>query len=88
MPRYGEDAVVDLRNRRAALHVARLPAGRSVALPAAPLAHVFVARGAVRAGTTDLQAGDAVRMTDSARWPVTAATDAELLVWEMHPDPR
>jgi len=68
----------------AALLVARLPAGRSVALPAAPYLHVLVVRGEVElAGTGRLGPGDAARASGGRR-PLSAAADAEVLVWEMH----
>ena len=35
-------------------------------------------------GTGDLAAGDAVRATATGGQSVTAAGDAEVLVWEMH----
>jgi redox-sensitive bicupin YhaK (pirin superfamily) len=78
-------AAIRIRNKHAALYVARLQPGDSVQLPEAPYLHLFVARGAVtleRAGA--LAEGDAVRLTATGGQRVTAAEAAEVLVWEMH----
>jgi quercetin 2,3-dioxygenase len=79
----GRDAAISIHNRSAALHVARLQPGDSVTLPAAPYLHLFIARGQVTFGQTELSEGDAVRLTAS-NGVVTARKPAELLVWEMH----
>ncbi len=82
-------AVLRIRRRGAALSVARLPAGTSLLLPAAPLRHVFVAAGSVEvrgaAGEPigALAAGDALRMTGGGDELVTAGEPAELLVWAL-----
>jgi redox-sensitive bicupin YhaK (pirin superfamily) len=72
----------------AALHVARPPAGRTLALPGAPYLHVHLARGTAELTVGDerdpLEAGDAVRLRDAGRPTLTATSDAEVLVWEMH----
>lgn len=82
------DAAVRIRQRDAALHAARLRPGQSVALPDAPLVHLFVALGDVGLeGTGPLGEGDAVRFTGSGSRVLTATADAELLVWEMHSSP-
>ena len=87
LPGHRTAAAVGLGNRGAALHAARLPAGRSIALPVAPYVHLFVARGAVQLeGVGALAEGDAVRGCGDRR--LTAARPAELLVWEMHADLR
>lgn len=67
----------------AALDVARLDAGESVALPAAAKVHAFVATGALlRSSLAEpLSAGDAFCLTDGASYDVTAAVPTELLVW-------
>ena len=67
----------------ATFSVARLDAGQSVTLPASPLQHVFVARGAlVRSSLAEpLHDGDAFLMTDEPAHEVTAAVPTELLVW-------
>ena len=79
----GRDAAISIHNRSAALHVARLQPGDSVTLPAAPYLHLYIARGQVAFGQTELSEGDAVRLTAS-NGVVAARKPAELLVWEMH----
>ncbi len=84
-PEHG--AVVRLRNRSAALHVARLPPGQGLVLPPALYLHVFVPVGSVvLEGTGPLGTGDAVRLT-AAGGRLTAVEAAEVLVWEMHARP-
>jgi redox-sensitive bicupin YhaK (pirin superfamily) len=63
--------------------VARLGIGDSVTIPAAPRAHVFVARGALlRSSLAEpLDAGDAFELVDHPAANVTAAVPTELLVW-------
>jgi quercetin 2,3-dioxygenase len=72
----------------AALWVARPPTGLSPALPEAPYLHVHLARGTaeltVGREQHPLGAGDAVRLRDAGRVALTATTDAEVLIWEMH----
>jgi redox-sensitive bicupin YhaK (pirin superfamily) len=85
--RPGDDAAIRIHQRDAALRVARLPAGGAAALPYAPYAHVFVARGGVDLeGAGALSAGDAARVTGAEGQRLTARRDgpAEVLVWEMH----
>ena len=78
-------AAVRIANRSAALHVARLPPGRSVTLPEAPYLHVYLARGDVTLeGAGALAEGDGVRCRATGGQRVTATRAAELLVWEMH----
>jgi NAD(P)-binding Rossmann-like domain len=45
MARHRDQAAIRIRNRYAALHVARLEPGDSVTIPDAPFAHVYLARG-------------------------------------------
>jgi redox-sensitive bicupin YhaK (pirin superfamily) len=86
MPQHAGNAAIRIRNRYAALHAARLDAGRSVTLPDAPYLHLFVPRGTVDLeGAGPLDEGDAVRFTATGGQQVTATGDgAEILVWEMH----
>lgn len=81
----GESAIT-IANRHAALQAVRLRPGCSVALPDAPYAHVFLARGAVDLeGAGPLAAGDAVRVTGSQGQRLTAtAAPAEVLIWQLH----
>jgi quercetin 2,3-dioxygenase len=71
----------------ATLLVARVPAGASAAIPAAPLLHVFVARGAGTLSVDDEQvqllSEDAARLTGAATVRIEATADAEVLVWAM-----
>ena len=82
----GRPAPVGLRCN-AALLVARVPAGASAAIPAAPLLHVFIARGGALltadAEQVQLLSEDAVRLTGAGRVRVEATADAEVLVWAM-----
>jgi redox-sensitive bicupin YhaK (pirin superfamily) len=84
MEKYAEHAAIHIRNRYAALLVARLQAGETVQLPEAPFVHLFVPRGAVALEDSGrLDAGDAARITVGGQ-QVTALEPAEVLVWEMH----
>jgi redox-sensitive bicupin YhaK (pirin superfamily) len=93
LPRHAGSGAVRIRNSQAALHIARLSAGRAVQLPETPFLHLFVARGQVELeGVGSLESGDAVRFTagDGQRFTaaggqrLTATSSAEVLVWEMH----
>jgi hypothetical protein len=85
----GDQQVLRIRQRGAALSIGRLPTGATVTLPAAPCVHLFVAAGSVGVDTAEggtgqqgLAAGDALRITGGRDTPVTALEPAELLVWE------
>nr|WP_086025080.1 pirin family protein [Streptomyces viridochromogenes] len=67
----------------AMLHVRRLRAGERTAVPDAAYAYVHVVRGDVRLDGEELHTGDAARITDAKGLEAEAATEAELLVWEM-----
>jgi redox-sensitive bicupin YhaK (pirin superfamily) len=85
MPVHADETAIRIKNRFAALHVARLAPGQSVPLPDAPFLHLFVPRGIVELeGTGTLGSGDAVRFTRSGGQRVTGIESAEVLVWEMH----
>jgi quercetin 2,3-dioxygenase len=89
LPRHRGTDVLPIRQRAAALSVARLPAGTRLPLPAAPYVHLFVTVGSVTVRPADgqelsLTAGDALRITEGCGEPLSADTAAELLVWEMH----
>lgn len=85
MAAHADVSAIRIRNRYAALHAARLRPGQGVELPDAPFLHLFVPRGEVTLeGAGRLAAGDAVRLTAVGGQRVTAVTDAEVLVWEMH----
>jgi redox-sensitive bicupin YhaK (pirin superfamily) len=78
----GRDGAIHIHQRNAAMWVGRLAAGEQVALPDAPFVHLFVARGDAALGDARLHTGDAVRITDADALKLTAATDAEVIVWE------
>ena len=85
MDQYRDASAIRIKNKYAALHVARLGKGQSVQLQEAPFLHVFVPVGSVEMeGTGELGTGDAVRMTATGGQQLTATDDAEVLVWEMH----
>jgi quercetin 2,3-dioxygenase len=78
------DAVVTLGSAGSTLWVSVLPAGASRTLPAGDLLHVYLARGVVEAETIGrLEPGDSVRLSGSAQLRLSAASEAEVLVWEM-----
>ena len=80
----GLDAAVRIHTSGAALHVARLAAGESVALPDAPRLHLFAARGSVELeGAGRLDEGDAARLAVAGGPNLTAAVPAEVLVWQL-----
>jgi len=85
MPQHEGDTAIRIHNRFAALHAARIQPGETVAVPDAPFVHLFVARGDVTLeGAGPLTEGDAVRLTAVGGQSLTATSDAEVLVWEMH----
>jgi redox-sensitive bicupin YhaK (pirin superfamily) len=89
LARQADLGALPIRQRAAALWVARLPAGSQVTLPAAPYLHVFAATGVLTVEPAHeqavaLAAGDALRITDGGGEQLSSATGAELLAWEMH----
>ena len=86
MPTYADHSAIRIKNKYAALHVARMQPGQApITLPDAPFLHVFVARGqAAMEGAGILGEGDAVRITGGGGQQLTTDTGAEILVWEMH----
>ena len=85
MGKHDGASAIRIRNKYAALHVARLQPGQTVELPEAPFLHLFVPRGAVTLeGAGALATGDAVRFTATGGQKVTATEPTEILVWEMH----
>jgi redox-sensitive bicupin YhaK (pirin superfamily) len=85
-PVHQDASAIRIRQRDAALYAARLAPGETVALPTAPYAHVYVAKGAVELeGAGRMDTGDSGRITGAEGQRVTAVGGpAELLVWEMH----
>jgi quercetin 2,3-dioxygenase len=85
MARDQDRSAIRIKNKYAALHVARLAPGQSVELPEAPFLHLFVPRGAATLeGAGELGTGDAVRLTATGGQRLTATEASEVLVWEMH----
>ena len=78
------DAGVTLGVAGATLWVTVLDPRAGRLLPAAPRAHVYMARGRVELESVgELTAGDSVRITGEAALRVTARDESELLVWEL-----
>jgi redox-sensitive bicupin YhaK (pirin superfamily) len=67
------------------LYLARLDAGTRIALelPASRGAWLQVARGSVAVGDEKLAVGDGAALTREERTPLTAAEDAEILVFDL-----
>jgi redox-sensitive bicupin YhaK (pirin superfamily) len=85
MTRHRDQAAIRIRNRYAALHVARLEPGQSVTVPDAPFVHVYVTRGQLNLEAEGLlRAGDAARLTVAGARRLEAAEPSEVLIWEMH----
>ncbi|WP_131767179.1 pirin family protein [Candidatus Protofrankia californiensis] len=82
----GSNAAIDIQQRNAVLHAARLPTSGRVQLPSAPWVHLFVTRGRVTVeGAGELGTGDAARIRGCDGLSVVSeAGPAEILVWEMH----
>ncbi len=85
MTRHRDQAAIRIRNRYAALHVARLEPGESVAVPDAPFVHVYVTRGQMHLEAEGLlDAGDAARLTAAGERRLGAVEPSEVLIWEMY----
>ena len=85
MARDHDQAAIRIRNRYAALHVARLEPGESVKVPDAPFAHVYLAQGRMDLEAEGLiDAGDAARLTAAGERRLSAVEASEVLIWEMH----
>ncbi|MFI9273358.1 pirin family protein [Kitasatospora sp. NPDC052896] len=85
MPEHVSRRAIAIRQKNAALHVARIRPGETLELPTAPFAHLFIARGGAELeGAGPLGTGDAARITGSDGRRLTGGPDgAEALVWEM-----
>ncbi|MGW5046513.1 pirin family protein [Streptomyces griseoluteus] len=86
MPRHAQERAIGIRQRDAALHVARMQPGQTLSIVDAPFAHLYFARGGAELeGAGHLGTGDAVRVTGAEGQRVTAGPEgAEILMWEMH----
>jgi redox-sensitive bicupin YhaK (pirin superfamily) len=85
LPKHATNTAIRINQGGAGLSVARLAAGQTVGLPAAPYLHLFVALGtATLEEAGDLGTADAVRLTNADGRRLTAGPGgAEVLVWEM-----
>jgi redox-sensitive bicupin YhaK (pirin superfamily) len=83
VPVAGAGSGLEVDVHGASYGVARLGAGETVTLPAAPRLHAYVATGALlRSSLAEpLQAGDAYCFTDEPEHQVTAGVPTALLVW-------
>ncbi len=78
----GHDAAISIRQRDAVLWVARMQPGERVAIPDAPFAHAFVARGgATLESAGPLATGDAARVTNAGGLEIESPGGAEILIW-------
>jgi quercetin 2,3-dioxygenase len=85
MTRHQDQAAIRIRNRYAALHVARLEPGESATVPDAPFVHVYLTRGQLNLEAEGLlRAGDAARLTAAGARRLDAVEPSEVLIWEMH----
>ncbi|MFB7289391.1 pirin family protein [Actinacidiphila glaucinigra] len=85
MDRDRDERAISIAQKHAALQAARMGPQQTLALPTAPFAHLYVAKGEVALeGAGLLAKGDAVRVTGAEGQRVTAGAEgAEVLVWEM-----
>ena len=85
MPGHAGRRAIGIRQKHAALHVARIRPGETLQIATAPFVHLFVARGGVELESAGaLATGDTARVTGSEGQRVTAGPDgAEVLMWEM-----
>ncbi|MEU1542361.1 pirin family protein [Actinacidiphila glaucinigra] len=85
MDRDRDQRAISIAQKHAALQAARMSPQQTLALPTAPFAHLYVAKGEVALeGAGLLAKGDAVRVTGAEGQRVTAGAEgAEVLVWEM-----
>ncbi|KQU49327.1 quercetin 2,3-dioxygenase [Rhodococcus sp. Leaf278] len=86
MADHADHAAIRIKNKYAAMHVARLQPGQApVKIPDAPFVHIFVAEGeAMLEGVGLLAEGDAVRVSGGGGQKLSSAGGAEVIVWEMH----
>jgi quercetin 2,3-dioxygenase len=85
MPQHRDVLAIRIRNRFAALHIARLQPGQSVEIPDSPYAHTYVALGRMNLEEGGLlEVGDAARLTACGARRLEAMEPSEVLIWEMH----
>jgi quercetin 2,3-dioxygenase len=78
----GPDGAVGVGTTGARLFVAHAGAG-PVALPEAPLLHVFVPDATVTIGDRELTPGDAARLTDEGGRDLVVESPGLLFVWAL-----
>ncbi len=85
VPVVGAGGPLTVGTAAASYAVARLGAGETLTLPAAPRVHAFVATGALlRSSMAEpLAAGDAFCFTDEPAYDVTAGVPTDVLVWSL-----
>ncbi|MDJ0392505.1 pirin family protein [Rhodococcus sp. G-MC3] len=86
MDEYADHSAIRIKNKYAAMHVARMQPGRpATTLPDSPFLHIFVASGSASLeGVGVLAEGDAVRISGGGGQQMTTEAGAEVIVWEMH----
>jgi quercetin 2,3-dioxygenase len=85
MAAHRNSTAITINSKHSALHVARMTGERAVTVPSAPFVHVFVAAGTIdMEGAGRLDAGDAVRLTNTGGQRIESDGPAEVLIWEMH----
>jgi hypothetical protein len=80
----GHEGAVSIHQQDAVLWVGRLGPEVEAVVPDAPHAHVFVAAGSARVGSSVLGTGDAARLTEAGALALKAGPEGtEVLVWAM-----
>jgi redox-sensitive bicupin YhaK (pirin superfamily) len=78
----GHEGAVSIHQQDAVLWVGRLGPEVEAVVPDAPHAHVFVAAGSARVGSSALGTGDAARLTQAGALALKAGPEGtEVLVW-------
>jgi redox-sensitive bicupin YhaK (pirin superfamily) len=67
----------------ATLFAARLPRAAGIAVPGAPMRHVFIVSGSVVLAEQQLHSSDAARITGGTDLVLNAVTDSEILLWQL-----
>lgn len=77
------DSAVRIANSSATMYAARLPAGRRIVIPPTRHTMAIITRGVVGLAGHRLDVGDSIRGHDLGGEPITATSDAEVLIWSM-----
>ncbi|MFW0788235.1 pirin family protein [Gordonia sp. CPCC 205333] len=78
------DSAIRVANRNATMYAARPTTGQQIVIPPTRFTMALVTRGSVVFDAGPLGAGDAIRGTDLGGEPITAVSDAEILIWSMN----